>query len=204
MMYSAYELNKPDDITQPCCTTFPVWNQLVVPCLVLTADSWPAYRFLRRQVRWSSIPIFQNFPQFAVIHTVEGFHAVSEVEVDVIFLESLCFFYDSMNVGNLISGSSAFSKSSLCIWKFSVHVLVNPSLKGFEHNLTCMWLEQNCTVDWTFFGTVLLWDWNENWYFPVLWSLLSFPNLLAYWNAALSQHHLLGLEIAQLEFHHFH
>ena len=74
--------------------------------------------------------LFQNFPQFIVIHTVKGFSIVSEAEVDV-FLKS-CLFYDPTDTGNLISGSSAFLKSSLYIWKFSVHVLLKPSLKDFE------------------------------------------------------------------------
>ena len=78
--------------------------------------------------------LFKNFPQFVVIHTVKGFSIVNQVEVEV-FLELSCFFYDSMDVGNLISGSSAFSKSSLYIWKFSVHILLKPSLKDFEHYL---------------------------------------------------------------------
>ena len=81
--------------------------------------------------------IFQNFPQFVVMHTVKGFSVVNEAEVDV-FLEFLCFFYDPMDVGNLISGSSAFSKSSLYIWKFSVLVLLTPSLEDFEHDLAGM------------------------------------------------------------------
>ena len=76
--------------------------------------------------------LFQNFPQFAIIHTVKGSSIVSKAEIDV-FPEFLCFFYDPMNFGNLISGSSAFSKSSLYIWKFSVHVLLKPSLKDFEY-----------------------------------------------------------------------
>ena len=74
-----------------------------------------------------------------------------------------------MNVGNLISGSSAFSKPNLYIWKFLVHVLLKPSLKDFEYNLASMWNEYNCTVVWTFFGIAILWDWKENWHFPVLW-----------------------------------
>ena len=76
--------------------------------------------------------LLKNFPQFVVMHTVKGFSVVNEAEVDV-FLEFLCFFYDPMDVGNLISGSSAFSKSSLYIWKFSVLVLLKPNLKNFEH-----------------------------------------------------------------------
>ena len=74
----------------------------------------------------------KNFPQFVVIHTVKGFDIVNKAEVDV-FLELSCFFDDSVDAGNLISGSSAFSKSSLNIWKFTVHVLLKPDLENFEH-----------------------------------------------------------------------
>ena len=81
------------------------------------------------QVVWYS-HLFQNFPQFVVIHTVKGFGVVNKAE-DV-FLEFSCFFYDPADAGNLISGSSAFSKSTLYIWKISVHVLLKPSLKDFE------------------------------------------------------------------------
>ena len=76
--------------------------------------------------------LFNNFPQFVVIHTVKGFSVVNKAEVDV-FLELSCFFYDPVDVGSLISGCSAFSKSSLDIWKFSVHILLKPSLKDFEY-----------------------------------------------------------------------
>ena len=76
--------------------------------------------------------LFKNFSLFVVIHAVKGFDVVNEAEVDA-FLEFSCFFNDPTNVGNLISGSSAFSKSSLNIWKFSVHVLLKPSLENFEH-----------------------------------------------------------------------
>ena len=75
--------------------------------------------------------------QFVVIHTVKGLSEVSEAEVDV-FLEFPCFFYEPVDVGNLTSGSSAFSKSGVYIWKFSVHILLKPSLKDFEHNLASM------------------------------------------------------------------
>ena len=79
--------------------------------------------------------LFQKFPQFVVIHIVQGFGIVNKPEVAV-FLELSCFFYDSADVGNLISGSSAFSKSSLNIWKFTIHVLLNPGLENFEHYFT--------------------------------------------------------------------
>ena len=109
-----------------------------------------------------------------------------------------------MDVGNLISGSSAFSKSKLYMWNFLVHVVLNPSLKDFEQYLANMRNEHSCTVVWTFFGIALLWDWNENWPFSVLWPLLSFPKFVGLLSAALSQHHLSGFEIAQLEVHHLH
>ena len=96
-----------------------------------------AYRFLRRQVRWSNIPVSLRIFHFVVIHIVKGLGIVSEAEVDV-FLEFSCFFYDPTDIDNLISGSSAFSKSSLCIWKFLVHMLLKPSLKDFEHYLASM------------------------------------------------------------------
>ena len=178
-MYSAYV---------PWCTLFPILNQSIVPCLVLIVASWPAYTFLRRQVRWSGTPIsfknFQkkkkNFPQFVLIHTVKGFSIVNEAVVDI-FLEFSYFFYGPTNVDNLISGSSAFSKSSLYIWKFSVHILLKPSWKDFENYLAELWNTCSCAVVWAFFGIAFLWDWNENWPFSVLWPLLNFPNLLAYW-----------------------
>ena len=88
MMYSAYKLNKQGDNIQPWHTPFSIWNQSVVPCPVLTVASWPAYRLLRRQVRYSHL--FKNFPQFVVIHIVKSFGGVNKVEVDV-FWNSLAF-----------------------------------------------------------------------------------------------------------------
>ena len=145
---------------------------------VLTIASWPAYRFLRRQLRWSGIPISFRIFQFVVIYTVKCFGITNKVEV---FLEFSCFFYDSLDVNHLISGSSAFSKSSLNIWKFSVHVLLKPGLENFEHYFASVWDECNCVVVWAFFGIAFLWDWNENCPFPGLWPLLHFPNSLACW-----------------------
>ena len=84
---------------------------------------------------WYGIPISLRIFQFVVIHTVKGFSVVSEAEVDV-FLELSCFFDDPVDVGNLISGSSAFSKTSLNIWEFTVHVLLKPGLENFEHYFT--------------------------------------------------------------------
>ena len=96
------------------------------------------------QVVWYS-HLFQNFPQFFVIHIVKGFGIVSKAETDVC-LELSCFFDDPADVGNLISGSSAFSKTSLDIWKFMVHVLFKPGLENFEHYFTNVWDEWNCAV----------------------------------------------------------
>ena len=108
------------------------------------------------------------------------FGVVNKAEVDV-FLVFSCFSYDPVDAGNLISGSFAFSKTSLSIRKFMVHVLLKPGLENFEHYLTSVWDACNCVVVWAFFGIAFLWDWNENWPFPVLWPLLSFPSLLVYW-----------------------
>ena len=131
------------------------------------------------QVVWDS-HLFQNFPHFMVIHTVKSFGIVNKAEIDV-FLELSCFFDSPADAGNLISGSTTFSKISLNIWKLTVHVLPKPGLENLEHYFTSVWDECNCAVVWAFFGIAFLWDWNENWPFPVLWPLLSFPNLLAYW-----------------------
>ena len=178
-MYSAYNFNKQGDNILPWCTPFPIWNQSVVSCPVVTVASWPAYRFLRSQVRWSDIPIsLRIFHSLLWSHTVKGFRVVNEADV---FLELSCFFDDPADVGNLVSGSSAFSKSRLNIWKFSVDILLKPSLENFEHYFASVWNECNCVGVWIFFSIALLSDWNENWPFPVLWPLLSSPNLLAYW-----------------------
>ena len=149
--------------------------------LLFHVASWPAHRFLRRQVRWSDIPFsWRIFHSLLWSAQSKGFSVVNEAEEDV-FLEFSCFFYDPTDVDNLISGSSAFSKSSLYICKLLVHILVKPSLEDFDHYLAGMWSEHSFRVVWTFFGIALLWDWNKNWLFPVLWPLLGFPNLLTCW-----------------------
>ena len=109
------------------------------------------------QVVWYS-HLVQNFPQFIVIHTVKGFGIVNKAEIDV-FLQLSCFFHDPADVANLISGSSAFPKTSLNIRKFTVHVLLRPGLENFEHYFTSMWDECSVVVVWAFFGTAFLWDW---------------------------------------------
>ena len=112
------------------------------------------------QVVWYS-HLFKSFPHFVVIHTVKGFGIVNKAEVDV-FLELSCFFHDPADVGNLISGSSAFSKSSLNVWKFLFHILLKPDLENFECYSISVWDECNCAVVWTFFVIAFLWDWSEN------------------------------------------
>ena len=98
--------------------------------------------------------LLKNLPQFVVICTVKSFGIVNE-EVNV-FLELSCFFDDPADVGNLISGSSAFSKSNLNFWKFTVHILLKPNLENFEHHFASMWGECSCAVVWTFFGIAFL------------------------------------------------
>ena len=98
------------------------------------------------QMVWYS-HLFQNFPQFIVIYTVEGFGIINKAEVDV-FLAFSCFLYDPTDVGSLISGSSACSKSNLNIWHFTVDVLLKPGLENFEHYFTSVWDECNCGQGW--------------------------------------------------------
>ena len=162
LMYPAYKLNKQGNNIQPWRTLFPNLapvhrsmsgsNCCFSTCIQVLQEAG-------RVVCYSHL--FKNFSQFVVIHTVKGFSLGNEAEVDI-FLKFSCFFYDPMDVADFISGSSAFSKSSLYIWKFSFHILLKPSLKDFEQYLASMWNECNCVVVWTFFSTAFLWDWDEN------------------------------------------
>ena len=129
------------------------------------------------QVAWYSY-FFKNFPQFVVIHTVRGFSAVSKAEVDV-FLELSCFsiiqwmlaIWSLVPLPFLNPAWTSWSSWFMCCW----------SLREFWALLFGMWIEWKCGVVWTFFGIALLLYWNENWLFPVMWQLMSFQNLLAYW-----------------------
>ena len=134
-----------------------------------------------------------------MIHTLQGFGIVNKAKVDV-FLELFCFFSDPNDVGNLISSSSAFSKSSMYIWKFLAHVLLKTHLEKFEHYFASVWDECNFTVVWTFFDIVFLWDWNENWLFPVLCPLLKFSKFAVILSCNTLTASSLGIEIVQLEF----
>ena len=154
---------------EPVCSSMSSSNCCFLTCIFVSQEAG--------QVVWYS-HLFKNFPQFVGIHTVKGFGRVNKTEVDI-FLElshfstiqlmlaiwslvPLPFLYPAWT-----SGSSQFK--------------LKPSLENFEHYFTSVWDERNCTVVWAFFGIAFLWDWNENWPFPVLWPLLSSPSLLAFW-----------------------
>ena len=126
------------------------------------------------QVVWYS-HLFKNFQQFVMIYAVKGFGVVNKTDV---FLEFSCIFDDPTDVGNWISGFSAFSKSSLNIWKFRVHILLKSDLENFEHYFASVWDECNCEVVWAFIVIAFLWDWKENdlfqscvhcWVFQICW-----------------------------------
>ena len=153
---------------EPVCYSMSSSNCCFLTCIQISPEAG--------QVVWYS-HLFKNFPQFIVIHTVKGFGIVNETEVEV-FLEFSCFFYDPADAGNLIFGSSAFSKTSLNIWEFLAYILLKPSLENFGHYLASVWNEcGSLNILWHIsFG-----DWNENRLFPVLWLLLIFSMLLAYW-----------------------
>ena len=120
---------------EPVCCSMSSSNCFFLTCIQISQEA--------DKVVWYS-HLFQNVPQFVVIHTVKGFDIVNKAEIDV-FLELSCFFYDPMDVGNLISGSSAFSKSSLNIWKFLLHLLLKPGLENFEL-FTLLACEMSATV----------------------------------------------------------
>ena len=127
VVYSAYKFNKQGDNIQSWHTAFTIWNQFPVLCLVLTTASSPVYRFPRRQIWY--FHTFKNFPQFVLIHTVKGFNVVNEAEV-AIFL-ALSMIRQMLAIWSLVP--LFFSKSSLNIWKFSVHIPLKPGLENFEH-----------------------------------------------------------------------
>ena len=155
---------------EPVCCSMSSSNSCFLTCIQISQEAG--------KMVWYSY-LFKNFPQFVVIHTIKGFGIFDKAEVDV-FLEFSCFFYDPIDVSNLISGSSAFSKSTLNIWKFLVHVLLKPSLENLEHHFANVWDESNCVVFWTLFVIAFLWDWNETdlfqscdhcWVFQICWHI---------------------------------
>ena len=122
---------------------------------VLTVASWPGYRFFKRQVSWSD-HLFKNFPQFVVIHTVKGFDIVNKISKYI--SETLLLFWWSSGCWQFDLWFFCLSKSSLNIWKFTVHISLMPGLENFEHYFASMWDECNCAVDWTVFLIAFLWD----------------------------------------------
>ena len=131
---------------EPICCSMSSSNCCFLTCIQVSQETG--------QVVWYS-HLFRNFPQFIVIHTVKGFGIVNKAEIDG-FLELSCFFDNPADVGNLISGSSGFSKTSLNFWKFMAHVLLKLGLENFEHYFTSVWAECNCAVVWAFFGIAFL------------------------------------------------
>ena len=153
---------------EPVCCSMSSSNCCFLTCIQISQEAGQAVGYSH---------LFWNFPQFVGIHKVKGFGIVHKVEVDV-FLELSSSFNDPTDVGNSISGSSAFSKSNLNIWMFTVHILLKPGLENFEHYFASMWDECNCAVVWAFFGIAFLWDLNEKhlfqscgdcWVFQICW-----------------------------------
>ena len=169
-----------DAIKQSHCLSSPMSssNWCFLTCIQISQKA--------AEVVWYSY-LFQNFPQFVVIHTVKGFGIVNKADRDV-FLQLSCFFDDPVDVGNLISGSSAFSKSSSNIQKFTVHVQFKPGLENFEHYFTSMWDECNRVVVWTFFWNCLSLglEWKLTFSSPV--ATAAFSKFAGVFSAALSQH----------------
>ena len=153
------------------------------------------------QVVWYS-HFFQNCPQFIVIHTVKGFDIVNKAEIDV-FLELSCFLQDPADVGNLISGSSAFSKTSLNITEFMVHVLLKAgrgilSITLLACEMSAVVRQFDHSLALPFFGIAMKTDLFE------FGATVEFSKYVDTLIAALSKLHLVGFEIVQLEFHHIH
>ena len=177
-VYSANKLNKQGDNTalfysfpnfEPISCSMSSSNCSFLTCIQVSQETG-------KVVQYS--PFFKKEFSTVCCDPHRTFSIVNEWEIDV-FLEFSCFLYVPSKCWQF--DFSAFSKPSLYIWKFLVHVLLKPSLKDLKHCFASMRNDHNCMVVWTFFGTALLWDWNEKWPFPVLWPLLNFPNMLLYW-----------------------
>ena len=171
MMYSPYKLNNQGDNIQPWHTPFPNFDPV---CCSMSSSNFCFLTCIQvsqeaGKVVWYS-HLFKNFPQFGI---------VNETEVDVL-LEFSCFFYDPVDVGNLISGSSAFLNPA-CTSGYSGLTYCWSNWKDFEQYFATMWNECSCAVIWTFFDISLIWYWNKKWPFPVPWPQPNFQNLLAYW-----------------------
>ena len=170
---------------EPVCPSMSSSNCCFLTCIQISQEVWYSH-------------LFKNFPQFVVIHTVKGFGIVNKAEID--FFWNSCFYDDPMDVGNLISGSSVFSKSILKIWKFIFHILLKPHIENFEHHFACMWDQCKCVVNILWHSLSLGLEWKLTFSSPV--ATAEFSKFAGILSAALSQHHPLGFEIAQLEFPH--
>ena len=164
---------------EPVCCSMSSSNCCFLTCIQISQEAG--------KVVWYS-HVFKNFQQFAVIHTVKGFGVVNKAEVDV-FLEFSCFFNDSVEVDNLISHSSVFSKSNLNIWKFTVYILLKTGLEDFEHYFASIWDEYNCVVVWIFFALLLGLEWKLTFSSPVAESCAEFSKFVGILSAALSHYH---------------
>ena len=154
MKCSVYRLNKQGDSKHPCPTSFTILNQSGVPYRVLLLLDCIQVSQKTGKMVWY-FHLSKSFSQFVMIHTDKGFSTVDKTEIGV-FLKFPCFLYNSANVGNLISSSSSFSKPSLDIWKFLIHVVLKPSMQDLKHNLTSMGNKCNYPMASTFFGTTVL------------------------------------------------
>ena len=176
---------------KPVCCPMSSSNCCFLTCIQVSQEAG--------HVVWYS-HLFKNFPQFVVIHIVKGFGIVNKAEIDV-FLELSCFFDDLTDFGNLISSSSAFYKSSLNIWKFTVRILLKPGLENFDHYFASVWDEcGSLSILWDCLSLGL--EWKLTFSSPV--ATAEFSKFAGILSAALSQHHVLGFAIAQLEFHRLH
>ena len=153
---------------EPVCCSMSSSNCCFLTCIQISQEAG--------QVVWYS-HLLKNFPQFVLIHTVKGFGIVNKAEIDVFFLNSLAFSMIQWMLAIRFLVLLSFLKPA---WT-SGSSWLKPGLENFEHYFTSMRDECNRLLIRTFFGIVFLWDWNENWPFPVLWPLLSFPNLLTCW-----------------------
>ena len=167
------------DVKQPCHILSPNFKPVSCSMSVSNCCFLTCIQVSKKpgKVAWYS-QLFKNFPQFLVIHSQRL--SYSQIK------QKWTFFWNSLAFSMIhrywqFDFLFLFSKFSFYIWKFLVHILLKPSLKDFEHFLASMWKEYNCMVVWTFFDITCLWNWDENFPFPVLWPLLSFPNLLTYW-----------------------
>ena len=144
---------------QPVCCSMSGSSYCFLTCIQISQEGGKVVWYFH---------LFKNFPQFVVIHSVKGSGIVNKAEVAV-FVELSCFFYDPPNVGNLISGSSAFSKSSLNIWKFIVHVLLKPGLENFEHYFASIWNEKGMANHFSIVALRTPWTvWKRSLQFSVL------------------------------------